>query len=177
MADDVVVANSILGDLVEMLNEHFTAMTHIIFDFEGTLDKFMGDEIMAVFGSPMSAGEDSLRAAKAALAIMAQNGELNQKRADEDKPTFEIGIGITTGEVVAGYIGAPERMEFTVVGDRVNTARRLCSLAGPGQIVTDEATYEHIKDAVVTRAKGTVILKGKEEPLHAYEILELKPEE
>jgi adenylate cyclase len=102
------------------------------------------------------------------------NADLNRLRSEEQRPQFEIGIGIDTGEVIAGYIGSPDRMEFTVVGDRVNTARRLCSLAGPGQVVIGEATYQLVRDEVEVRTIGTVMLKGKELPVHAFEVVRLK---
>jgi adenylate cyclase len=162
-------------DLVDMLNEHFTAMTAIIFELEGTLDKYIGDEIMAVFGSPVTKGEDALRCVKAALMMQAKNDELNEKRVVAGKPIFELGIGVATGEVIAGYMGSPDRMEFTVIGDRVNTARRLCSIAEPGQVIISQATYEEAKDFVRARPIGTVVLKGKEEPVHAFEVEAMLP--
>jgi adenylate cyclase len=161
-------------DLVDMLNEHFTAMTQIVFDMKGTLDKFIGDELMAVFGSPLSAEDDAERAVRAALAMQAKHAELNELRASEGRPTFELGIGIATGDVIAGYVGAPERMEFTVVGDPVNTARRFCSLAEPGQICTGESTYAKIKDIATVREIGSVRLKGKGAPVQAYEVESVK---
>ncbi|MBX7255800.1 MAG: GAF domain-containing protein [Candidatus Hydrogenedentes bacterium] len=156
--------------LVDMLNEHFTAMTQIIFSMQGTLDKYIGDEIMAVFGSPLNRDDDALRAVTAAVTMQIRNHEMNTKRQQAGLPPFELGIGVATGEVIAGLVGSPDRMEFTVVGDRVNTARRLCSLAEPGQVVVADTTYELIKDHVKARAIGTVLLKGKEEPVHAYEV-------
>ncbi|MDZ4859584.1 MAG: adenylate/guanylate cyclase domain-containing protein [Candidatus Hydrogenedentes bacterium] len=157
-------------DLVDMLNEHFTAMTAIIFGLEGTLDKYIGDEIMAVFGSPVTKGEDALRCVKAALLMIATNHELNVKRTAEGRPAFELGIGIATGEAVAGFIGSPDRMEFTVIGDRVNTARRLCSIAEPGQLIICDTTHAEVREFVKAKPIGTVMLKGKEEPVHAYEV-------
>jgi adenylate cyclase len=162
-------------DLVDMLNEHFTAMTEIIFGLEGTLDKYIGDEIMAVFGSPVTKGEDALRCVKAALLMQTKNHALNALRAAAGKPIFELGIGIATGEAIAGYIGSPDRMEFTVIGDRVNTARRLCSIADPGQVIISQSTYEEVKTFVRARPIGTVVLKGKEEPVHAFEIESMLP--
>lgn len=157
-------------DLVDMLNEHFTAMTSIIFGLEGTLDKYIGDEIMAVFGSPVTKGEDALRCVKAALLMQAKNAELNKERTAEGRPFFELGIGVATGEAVAGYMGSPDRMEFTVIGDRVNTARRLCSIAEPGQVIVSDATHDEVKQFVKSKPIGTVMLKGKEEPVHAFQI-------
>lgn len=157
-------------ELVDMLNEHFTAMTSIIFSQEGTLDKYIGDEIMAVFGSPLSTGEDALRAVNAAIAIQRKNAELNERRTQQGRPRFDLGIGVATGEAVAGCIGSPDRMEFTVVGDKVNTARRLCSLAEPGQVIVSEDTYSAVREHVQAAPIGTVMLKGKEEPVHAYKV-------
>jgi adenylate cyclase len=158
-------------DLVAMLNEHFTAMTEIIFRNNGTLDKFIGDELMAVFGSPFSNDDDTSRAVRSAIEMQVANRDLNKQREESGRPLFEMGIGIATGEVVAAYVGAPDRMEFTVIGDRVNTARRFCSVAEANQIVTGSITYEAVKEEVKTRDMGPVALKGKEAPLQAYEIL------
>ncbi|MCL4218633.1 MAG: GAF domain-containing protein, partial [Candidatus Hydrogenedentes bacterium] len=160
--------------LVEMLNEHFTAMTRIIFSQQGTLDKYIGDEIMAVFGAPLFAQDDSVRAVRAAVQMRDKNIEINALRESENRPTFRMGIGIASGEVIAGYLGSPERMEFTVVGDRVNTARRLCSVAEAGQIVVSEETYNEVKDHVVAKPIGTQKLKGKELPVHAFLIEGMK---
>ncbi|MFP4190774.1 MAG: adenylate/guanylate cyclase domain-containing protein [Candidatus Hydrogenedentota bacterium] len=157
--------------LVEMLNEHFTHMTDIIFDESGTLDKFIGDEIMAVFGAPFAAEDDAVRAVRSALRMQSVNTELNAARAKRGLPPFNIGIGIATGEVVAGYVGAPERMEYTVAGDRVNIARRLCDQAETNRVVADEATYELVRDSVDARPIGTCFLKGKSRTIRAYEIL------
>lgn len=160
--------------LVSLLNEHFTAMTEIIFRYHGTLDKYIGDEIMAVFGAPLANEDDARRAVCAALAMQEMNATLNLVRAAEGRPTFDVGIGVDTGEVVAGYVGSPDRMEFTVVGDRVNTARRLCSLAGPRQVVVGESTFQLVQKGVEARTIGTVMLKGKEMPVHAFEIVRVK---
>ena len=158
--------------MVEILNEHFTAMTTIIFAYKGTLDKYIGDELMAVFGAPLMASNDALRATQAALAIQAKNAELNQQRAKDGRPLLNLGIGVNTGEVVAGYIGSPMRMEFTVVGDHVNTARRLCDLAKAGQVVVGGPTYMAVKDHVGTRSIGAVTLEGKAIPVDAYEVFD-----
>lgn len=160
--------------LVELLNEHFTAMTEIIFNYHGTLDKYIGDEIMAVFGAPISSGDDAYDAVSAALAIQRRNAELNAVRVRENQPEIHVGIGIDTGEVIAGYIGSPMRMEFTVVGDRVNTAKRFCDMAEPGKVVVGHETWLAIKDRVNGTPIGTVMLRGKEQSVHAYKILSLR---
>jgi adenylate cyclase len=159
--------------IVSMLNEHFTAMTDLVFQYNGTLDKYIGDEIMAVFGAPLSAEDDAWRAVQTALAIQARNAELNDLRTRENRPTLDLGIGINTGEVIAGYMGSLRRMEFTVVGDYVNTARRLCDLAAADQIVVGGPTYQFVKDNVEVRSIGTVLLEGKVKPVEAFEVLGL----
>jgi adenylate cyclase len=160
--------------IVEMLNIHFTHLTEIIFDYRGTINKFIGDEVMAVFGVPFATGDESFQAVCAGIAIQAKNRELNEQRAREGKPTFEVGIGIETGEVCAGYVGSPMRMEYTVIGDKVNTASRLCGIAKPGQVIVGMTAWEEIEDRVEGRPTGSVMLKGKELPVKAFEVTGLK---
>lgn len=161
-------------EIVAMLNEHFTAVTEIIFDLKGTINKFIGDEIMCVFGAPFTIGEEEIRAVKAGLLIQQRVGELNVARAREGRPVFLVGVGIETGEVSAGYIGSPMRMEYTVIGDRVNVASRLCSKAQPGQVVVGPNTWEMVKDQVVGNPIGEVALKGKALPLLLHEVCSVR---
>ncbi|GMW01246.1 MAG: hypothetical protein AMXMBFR84_23830 [Candidatus Hydrogenedentota bacterium] len=156
--------------LIAMLNEHFTASTDIIFRYEGTLDKYIGDAVMAVFGSPFERPDDPLRAVRTALEMMERNRELNIIRAQEGRPVIEMGIGIDTGEVNAGLMGSPERLEFTVVGDSVNTASRLCSKAEAGQILIGERTYSIVKDAIVAAEMGAMMLKGKAAEVKVFQL-------
>jgi adenylate cyclase len=158
-------------EVVSLLNEHFTAMTEIIFQFQGSINKFMGDAVMAVFGAPIAIGNDASNAVRAAFAMMKKNEELNQLRAQEHRPQFQIGIGIDTGQVSAGYVGSPMRLEYTVIGDRVNTASRFCGMAKPGQIIIGHDTWLSARENIEVRAIGTVVLKGKGEPVQAYEVL------
>lgn len=157
-------------ELVALLNEYFTAMTEIIFQYQGTLDKYVGDEIMAIFGAPVPIENDALAAVSAAVAIQQLNAELNAVREKEGRPVISLGIGIDTGEVTAGYFGSPMRMEYTVMGDRVNTASRFCDMAGPGQVIVGEETWSHIEGKVAGDAIGAVKLKGKEQEVRAYEV-------
>ncbi len=161
-------------DLVAMLNEHFTAVTEIVFERGGTLDKFIGDEVMALFGAPIPAEMDALRAVEAAIAIRAKNEELNATRPQHGWPTLALGIGINTGEVRAGFLGSPKRMDFSVLGDHVNIASRLCSVAKPGQIVIGAPTFERVQEMIEAQSIGAPILKGKEVSVTAYEVLGLK---
>ncbi len=158
-------------NLIALLNEHFTAMTEIVFAYEGTLDKYIGDEIMAVFGAPIAMGGEQFRAVCAAMEMQRKNAELNAVRKMERRPQLHLGIGIDSGEVVAGYIGSPKRMDFTVVGDRVNTAKRFCDMAAPGKIVIGQETWEAVHNRVETKPMGTLFLRGKQRSVHAYEVV------
>jgi len=157
-------------ELLVLLNEHFTAMTEIIFAWNGTLDKYIGDEIMAVFGAPISTGDDAYSAVCASLDILKRNEELNALRISEGKPAFQLGIGIETGDVIAGFIGSPKRMEYTVVGDRVNSAKRLCDMASPGTIVVGNETWANLRGRVRGSPIGTFKVKNKEQFIVAYEV-------
>ena len=162
------------ADLIALLNQHFTAMTEIIFRHKGTLDKYVGDEVMALFGAPFDTGADARLAIEASLEMQTKNAELNLNRIERGWPTFEIGIGVNTGEVIAGYVGSPDRMDFTVLGDHVNVASRLCSYAKAGQVIAGSLTYEHVKDLVEAECHGTPSLKGKVASVTVYHILRLK---
>jgi adenylate cyclase len=164
--------------LVDLLNEHFSAMTEILFEHHGTLDKYMGDSVMALFGAPFANENDTMLAVRAGLAMLERNRLLNIERAKRELPTFELGVGINSGEVFTGYIGSPKRMDFTVIGDHVNIASRLCSVAAGGKVIVGERTYADVKDLVEVRSAGTPVLKGKSEQVNAYEIvrlIEVKP--
>jgi adenylate cyclase len=157
-------------ELIFMLNEHFTASTETVFLNEGTLDKYIGDCVMAVFGSPFEKPDDALRCVRAAMDMMKRNAELNEVRAKENRPQLQIGIGIDTGEVNSGLMGSPDRLEFAVVGDSVNTASRLCSKAEPGQVLIGERTYALVKDRVIVTPMGAFQLKGKEAGVQVYKV-------
>jgi adenylate cyclase len=160
-------------ELVALLNEYFTAMTEIIFQYQGTLDKYVGDEIMAIFGAPVAIENDALAAVSAAIAIQTLNAELNEVRRSQGRTVIQLGIGIDSGEVTAGYFGSPMRMEYTVMGDRVNTASRFCGLAQAGQIIVGEETWRSIEGKVSGHHIGAVRLKGKELEVNAYAVTSL----
>ncbi len=134
-------------EVVDMLNDYFELMVEIIFETEGTLDKFVGDEIMALFGSPVAHPDDAVRAVRTALKMLdVLENEFNQTRRKEGKAVLEIGIGINTGEVVAGYLGSSKALEYTVIGDTVNTGARLCSVAKAGQCIISEQLFAVVGD-------------------------------
>ncbi|MCA9600923.1 MAG: FHA domain-containing protein [Myxococcales bacterium] len=161
--------------VVEMLNEYFELMVEIIFRHEGTLDKFVGDEIMALFGSPVSHKDDAHRAVRTGLEMMHALSEFNRTRESEGEIPIQIGIGINSGEVVAGYLGSSRALEYTVIGDVVNTGARLCSLAKSGEVIISEATYARVKDRFDTQALPAAPVKGKAQPLKIYRVLRERP--
>ncbi|HPN94198.1 MAG: Adenylate cyclase 1 [bacterium ADurb.Bin236] len=171
------ISEKLPADLVVgLLNEYFNSMVDVVFEFEGTLDKFIGDAIMAIYGSPVKHPDDPMRAVKSALKMKRKLDELNEKWINEDGLNpIKIGIGIHTGPVVAGNIGHSQRLEYTVIGDNVNLASRLESLTKQYHIpiVISGSTYELVKDSVNARHIDSVTVKGKSKPVEVYELLGL----
>ncbi|MFW6067645.1 MAG: adenylate/guanylate cyclase domain-containing protein [Myxococcota bacterium] len=161
-------------DIVDMLNEYFERMVEIIFRYEGTLDKFVGDEIMALFGAPVSHRDDAYRAVKTALEMLDALELFNQERVQRGEEPVKIGIGINSGEVVAGYLGSSRALEYTVIGDVVNTGARLCSIAKPGQIIISEFTHERVKEYFEVTELPPTHVKGKSHPLKTFQVLSEK---
>ncbi len=159
------------GDIVQMLNAYFERMVEIVFEYEGTLDKFVGDEIMALFGAPVAHPDDAVRAVRAALAMLDELRRFNAARAAEGKTSFEIGIGINTGDVVAGYIGSSKAMQYTVIGAPVNLAARLCSAAHGMQVLIAETTWNLVKDDFEVRELEPIKPKGIAQPVRVFEVL------
>lgn len=157
--------------IVDMLNEYFERMVELIFEYEGTLDKFVGDEIMALFGAPVSHPNDPYRAVKTARRMMEVLEDFNQERAARGEKTIQIGIGINTGAVIAGYLGSSRALEYTVIGDAVNTGARLCSAAKAGEILISEHTYAKVKDYFEVEELPPTHVKGKAEALKIYRVV------
>ncbi len=155
--------------VVDMLNRFFSAMVDIVFEHDGTLDKFIGDNIMAVFGTPLEIQAPALKAARCALAMQRRLAEMRQQSCQFHR----MGIGINTGEVIAGNIGSQRHMDFTVIGDVVNIAARLESLTREldAQILIGPETYEELKPYFHIEPCPSVILKGRSEPLPVYRLL------
>ena len=153
-----------------ILNQHFSQLTDIIFEHDGTLDKFLGDGLMAIFGAPMEKKDDAVRAVKAAQIIRREFKHVMKEINPKKK--FNIRIGVNTGRVVAGNIGSPKRMDYTVIGDPVNTAKRLESIAQPNQILIGPETYKRVKGKFNINKIGPQKLKGKSTAIMAYEVLD-----
>lgn len=157
--------------VVEILNEYFTRVTDVIFDYGGTLDKYIGDAVMAVFGAPISKGNDAANAANAALQIQRLLIELNRDAAARHWPELRVGIGINTGVVTAGNIGSLRRIDYTVIGDTVNIASRLTSNAKPGQILVSDSTAAELGGRRFDlQVLPPLLVKGRSMPLRVFDV-------
>lgn len=156
--------------MVELLNEYFELMVECIFKFEGTLDKFMGDGIMAFWGAPAVHADDAIRCVQCSLEQMEVLDQLNAHRASLNEVPLAAGIGIHTGPLVSGYVGSSKSLSYTVIGDTVNTSARLCGIAGAGQIIVSEATAQVLGGRFPLDPLPDASLKGKEKPLKIFEV-------
>ncbi len=159
---------------VAMLNEFFGDMTEAVFNWNGVLDKFMGDSMMALFGAPLESDADADNSLASAVEMMQILRILNRRREKRGEPAINISIGIATGDVVAGTIGSAKRMEYTVVGDSVNLASRLEGITRfyGAAIVVSEETMAAAKVPILNRELDLIRVKGRETPATIYEILE-----
>jgi adenylate cyclase len=160
--------------LVEMLNEYFELMVETLFKYEGTLDKFMGDGIMAFWGAPLAHKDDAVRCVQCALDQMQVLGRFNRQRIADGKPLLAVGVGIHTGPGVVGYVGSSKALSYTVIGDTANTSARLCASALAGQIVVSEATASRIAPQFELEEIEARSLKGKERPMRRFNVLRQK---
>ncbi len=158
-------------EVVVLLNEVLTIMTEVVFKYEGTIDKFMGDSIMAVFGAPIIHKDDTDRAILVAIDIQKAIEEVNRKRLQSFKEKIRIGIGINVGEAVVGNIGAKDRLDYTVIGDSVNLASRLEKIAKGGEILISEQVFKEANISFVCNEPTFVKLKGKEKPVKCYNVV------
>jgi class 3 adenylate cyclase len=157
--------------LVQLLNEYFTEMARIIFENQGSLDKYIGDAIVAVFGSLIPLENSGRNAVQAAIQMMQEMSSLNERWKNQYGFCMDIGIGINTGEVFLGNIGSPERMEFTVIGDAVNIASRFSDLAKAGQILITKETFASLSPDIRHKELPPTEVKGKTGKLEVFEIL------
>jgi adenylate cyclase len=164
--------------VVGMLREHHTRLTQRIMDERGTLDKYIGDGIMAIFGAPATLDDHAERACRAALRMVEENQEIHAKWVAAGEEPFRIGVGINSGPMVVGNLGSDQLFNYTVVGDNVNLGARLESLTKEYQtakgIIISDATYEAAKHAIEARPIGEVKVKGKTQPVAIYELLGMK---
>src|SRR5437868_1967735 len=156
--------------IVQLLNRYFSAMTDIIFAHGGTLDKYLGDGLMALFGAPTVTPNDASNALSTAVAMQRRLIGINLELREEGFPEIGIGIGLHTGEVIVGYIGSERRSEYTAIGDAVNTSSRLESNAKAGEILVSEATAKAARSRYTLTPREPISVKNREQPVPLFEV-------
>lgn len=161
-------------EVVNTLNEYFEVMVDVLFKYSGTLDKFVGDEIIGLFGAPIAIEDAPYKAVSCALAMLQALEEFNRTRAAENLAAIRIGIGINTGNVITGAIGSTRALQYTAIGDAMNVASRLVNVAGSGEIIISEDTYRYVAGRVEATQLPPVKVKGKAEELKVYRVTGLR---
>ena len=159
--------------VVDALNGCLGAMPQVIMGYGGSIDNFIGDAIMAMFGVPITKDDDADRAVACAIEMQNAMVEVNARNAERHLPELAIGIGLNTGEVVAGNIGSEQRMKYSVIGSLVNLAARIESFASGGQVLSSDSTFEEVQNDVQTDGRLNVKLKGIEGTVPIHEIVGL----
>jgi len=149
--------------VVSILNRYLSRMTDIVFKHNGTLDKYVGDEIMATYNVPLDLKDHAIHAVKTAIDMQRASRKMGKE--------LKYGIGINTGPAIVGNIGSKKRLDYTVIGDSVNLAARLCGKAEPDQIILSDSTYQLVKGKIKTRSLGEIQVKGKVKPIKVYEVV------
>lgn len=162
--------------VVTILNDYFSRMVDIIFDHHGTLDKFIGDAIMGLWGVPVGRIDDNFHAIAAALEMQNELFYFNLSQKKKGRTMLKIGAGINLGEVVAGNIGSPKRMEYTVIGPSVNLASRVEALTGKNQVFISDNVYEQVKSIVCVVPFKSTYVKGVERPISVYGVIGIRDE-
>lgn len=157
--------------VVEMLNDYLSLAAEVIMAWDGTLDKFFGDGLMAIFNAPETQDDHVHRATDAALALMRAGEEMRARRGD----TLSYSIGVHVGEAVVGYIGTERALNYTAIGDVVNTAKRLQELAPAGHIWIEDSVVQRLGSMVEVQPLGDIRMRGRKQPARAYDLLNLRP--
>jgi adenylate cyclase len=168
-----LAAEHALEETLDLLNRYLSVVTDAVEGQGGTVADLLGDGVFAFFGAPLEHPDDPERAVRAALAVQAAVGQLEIPVMPGVR--LQAGIGITTGEVIAGNVGSERRMHYAVVGDSVNIAARLQAMAGPGQILVDERTHDAVRDLVLSQDLGSLRLAGHGDWVRTFAILSLVP--
>ncbi len=148
------------AEMVAMMNDYFERVTNAVFKHQGTLDKYIGDAVMALWGAPLTTDEDESRAVHCAIEMQQLVNEFNAEREARGEVPIGVGIGIATGQLIAGYMGSTQTLSYTVLGRGVNLSARLCGMAGPGEVLLAPATWEHVQDKVDVEILEPIKLKG-----------------
>ncbi len=157
-------------EVMLLLNEYFEIVVEVIFKHHGTVNKFVGDAVMAVFGAPFSVDDAPMRAVLSAIEIEQRVVLVNQKRKAAGKPVVFLGIGINTGKAIAGNVGSERRMEYAVIGENVFLAQYLESLAGEGEILITHSTYQSVVRRVAAREREPFYIKSRDTPILVFEV-------
>lgn len=155
-------------EMVKTLNDYFEIMVDVLFQNGGTLDKYVGDEIIGLFGAPVELPDASERAVRCGLEMQRALDEFNRVRESAGAEPIRIGIGVNTGPVIAGAIGSSRTLQYTVIGDAVNTAARLCNVAKAGEVLVSQSTMELVGNRISFERRESVVVKGKSKPLPIY---------
>jgi adenylate cyclase len=161
-------------DVVNTLNEYFEVMVDVLFRHQGTLDKFVGDEIIGLFGAPIQIDDAAYKAVVCALDMLKSLREFNRTRQAENQPPILIGIGVNTGKVITGAIGSTRALQYTAIGDAMNVASRLVSLARPNELIISDVTFLKMADRIEAVPLPPVMVKGKAEEQKIYRVLGLR---
>jgi adenylate cyclase len=157
-------------EVVNTLNEYFEVMVDVLFKYSGTLDKFVGDEIIGLFGAPIPIDDAPYKAVSCAIAMLQALEEFNRTRASENLAAIRIGIGINTGNVITGAIGSTRALQYTAIGDAMNVASRLVNVASSGEIIISEDTYRQVATRIDATQLPPVKVKGKADELKVYRV-------
>ena len=161
-------------DMVALMNEYFERVSNIIFAHDGTLDKYIGDAVMALWGAPLGTDDDEIQAVRAGMEMQEAITAFNKEREETGDEPIGVGIGIATATVIAGYVGSSRTMSYTVFGRGVNLASRLCSAAKSGDVMISPTTFQAIDRFVVAEQLDEIKLKGMAEPVRPYRVLQLR---
>jgi adenylate cyclase len=161
-------------EIVNTLNEYFEVMVDILFKYSGTLDKFVGDEIIGLFGAPLAIEDAPFKAVACSIAMLQGLEEFNRTRASENQAPIRIGIGINTGNVITGSIGSTRALQYTAIGDAMNVASRLVHAASSGEVIISESTYRAVAGRVEATALPPLRVKGKAEELKVFRVTGLR---
>lgn len=159
------------AEVLEMLNAFFEVLVEVVFQYEGTVDKFIGDCMMVIWGTPVYHEDHAIRAVRAALGMKKSLKQFNHHRLLCGETPVSVGIGINTGSLVAGYMGSSRTMSYSVIGDTVNIASRLCSVALPDQIIISDSTFHYVCHLVNAVRLDSIMAKGKQKPIKAFNVI------
>lgn len=161
-------------EMVAMMNDYFERVTNTVFEYNGTLDKYIGDAVMALWGAPLASDVDEIQCVRAAVDMQESVNEFNEQRQAAGKVPIGVGIGIATGTLIAGYMGSSRTLSYTVLGRSVNLSARLCGMAEPGDVLLSPDTFEDVKDVVNAIELDAIKLKGIQKPVRPLRFVSFK---